>query len=161
MLDALIATIHPEDGSARDVCKAFVPKFKEPNAIVIKGRTDTTALVRVNFGGVCHQKFESTSARAISPLSSSGHIAWVTRCASLSNEKWWTGVRGIFFVVVCVQYRRCIVRCTPHPRSSRFPSADRSERRPPLKAADRVPASIPSSPPSHLNPSFPPSKPEL
>ena len=107
MLDALIATIHPEDGSARDVCKAFVPKFKEPNAIVIKGRTDTIALVRVNFGGVCHQKFESTPARAISPLSSSGHIAWVTRCASLSNEKWWTGVRGIFFVVVCVQYRRC------------------------------------------------------
>ena len=52
MLDALIATIHPEDGSARDVCKALVPNFKEPNAIVIKGRTDTTALVRVNFGGL-------------------------------------------------------------------------------------------------------------
>ena len=66
MLDPLIATIHPEDGSARDVCKALVPKFKEPNVIVIKGGTDTTAFVRVNFGGVCHQKFESTPARAIS-----------------------------------------------------------------------------------------------
>ena len=71
--------------------------------------------------GVPHSSLRSRRRSNRISLNSSGCIAWATRCAWLLSEKWWAGVRGIFFMVVCVQYRKSIVSCTPHPRSSRFP----------------------------------------